>query len=206
MDSQWRDWAVFDWGRDWGKLPCKIWGFVDLRALEADSDLHFADCDLTQSVYAIVESTTFVDDPHGDLVSDLLRPVQTTVADTGADGHVKKLKFYLADVEAIVSPAVVVPDIGGPKNQYWWIKGCAEWAKIFTGWLDAPHHDDIISDDESSDDDNDSATEEGSASGADNDQSGSDSDTDGSDSDQSDSSDSDQSESQEENDSASEDE
>jgi hypothetical protein len=160
MDSQWRDWAVFDWGRDWGKLPCKIWGFVDLSALEDDIGLSYADCALTKGVYAIVESSVLLDDPDGGLGSDLLRPIETTVDGMVRNGFVNKLRFYLADVDAIVEPAVIIPDIGGPRNRYWWLKSCSEWDKLFVKWLEDPHNLDIMSDDESSDDEEDGSDSE----------------------------------------------
>ena len=46
--------------------------------------------------------------------------------------------YYLAEVEAFVDPAVVVPDIGGPNNAYFWIKSREKLAKLFKQWLIAP--------------------------------------------------------------------
>ena len=48
------------------------------------------------------------------------------------------MRYYLAEVEAFVDPAVVVPDIGGPNNAYFWIKSREKWAKLFEQWLIAP--------------------------------------------------------------------
>jgi hypothetical protein len=39
-----------------------------------------------------------------------------------AGGSVTKLKFYLADVEAFSAPMVVIPDIGGDPNAYFYVK------------------------------------------------------------------------------------
>ena len=51
----WRDWVEVDWG-DGGYLPCKIWGFADLRGLPANSGISFASLsNIYPSVYAIVE-------------------------------------------------------------------------------------------------------------------------------------------------------
>jgi len=36
----WRDWVVVDWGRD-GKLPNKVWGFVDLRQLPGSMQVNY---------------------------------------------------------------------------------------------------------------------------------------------------------------------
>ena len=55
------------------------------------------------------------------------------------DGAVTKLKFYLADVDTFKEPCVVVPNIGGPANSYFWPVTKARWAEIFVEWLRAPH-------------------------------------------------------------------
>jgi len=40
---------------------------------------------------------------------------------------VTKLTFFLADVEAIVRPLAVIPDIGGLPNAYFWVKDQESW-------------------------------------------------------------------------------
>ena len=50
------------------------------------------------------------------------------------------LKFYLAAVEAIVKPVVVIPDIGGAGNAHFLLKDCIDWKKDFIKWLRAPHY------------------------------------------------------------------
>ena len=55
---------------------------------------------------------------------------------------VTKLKFYLANVEAFEEPCVVVPNVGGPKNCYFWLEPKSRWSELFVKWLRAPHADD----------------------------------------------------------------
>ncbi len=59
-----------------------------------------------------------------------------------ADGDVVNRRFYLADVEAIMDPCAVVPDIGGPKNRYFVVKPRNTWAKDFIQWINDPHTND----------------------------------------------------------------
>ena len=70
-----------------------------------------------------------------------------------AGDEILSRKFYLANVEAIVGPCSVVPDVGGAKNAYFQVKCCKDWAKLFVWWLEAPHREDVMefSDDEGSD-------------------------------------------------------
>jgi hypothetical protein len=53
-------------------------------------------------------------------------------------------KFYLADVESILSPLAVVPNIGARKFDFLILKSRTEWVEIFKRWLDDPHENDKI--------------------------------------------------------------
>ena len=44
---------------------------------------------------------------------------------------VSKLQLYLANVEALVKPLVVIPDIGGQANDYLMLKSRQEWRENF---------------------------------------------------------------------------
>ena len=68
--------------------------------------------------------------------------------------HVSHRRYYLADVEAIVGPATVVPDLGGPTNVYFELSSRKSWPDQFKNWLESPHEEEPISDaeGESSDD------------------------------------------------------
>jgi hypothetical protein len=45
----------------------------------------------------------------------------------------------LVDVEAFDSTAIVVPNIGGPPNSFFWMRPRAEWKDLFVEFLKAPH-------------------------------------------------------------------
>jgi hypothetical protein len=165
----WRDWVVVDWGYDGGKLPAKLWGFVDLRALPENSGISYGGLgQIDPGMYAIVESSTITDENH----DKLFRTIETEVGEIQGN-RVSKLKFYLADVEAIADAAVVAPDIGGKPNAYFWMRPPSEWPDMFEEWLEAPlENDDFVdetddpwnnndeSEDESDDDEEDEGGEE----------------------------------------------
>jgi len=129
----WRDWVHVDWGAD-GILPCKIWGFVDLQDVPNNFQLHYGGLSrINPGVYAIVESAGALE---GENNSELVTRIETEC--TMSNGKVHDLIFYLADVEAFVEPAMVVPDVGGPENSYLCIENRSEWATLFENWLDEP--------------------------------------------------------------------
>ena len=126
----WHDWAMFYWGRDYGNLPGHISCFVDLSELHGAIGV-FADVQVENSVYAVIESGTF----NANLahLSDVLVPI-TKEVERLENGAFKR-RFYLADVESIVGTLAVVPDIGGNPNEYFQVKPRSEWAGSFETWL-----------------------------------------------------------------------
>jgi hypothetical protein len=139
-DRPWNDWAIMDWG-DYGRLPCHIWCFVTLNQMPIGTQkLQFGGIDLKDGVFAVVESSTY--DADMARASDLFTPLTLDVDGIDAEGDVTGRAFYLADVESIVGPCVVVPDVGGPKHSYFQVKARREWAKEFVSWLEQPHQDD----------------------------------------------------------------
>ena len=137
--SVWRDWVVVDWGAGYGKIPNKIWGFVDLSKLRKNSRIKFGGItQLQPAIYAVVESAIVLGDGND---TELLREVETEVEEFSAEGYVSKLKFFLAPVDAFVEPAVVVPNIGGNNNSYLWLTGRHNWRDLFVSWLHKPHQD-----------------------------------------------------------------
>jgi hypothetical protein len=131
----WRDWVWVDWGPGYGDLPNKLWGFVDLTGLPRNSKVNYGGIQAIQpGLYAIVESANMLEEQH----SELVLTVETEVSKNG-HGKVLDLQFYLADVEAFVEPAIVVPDIGGGQNQYLLVINKSHWKSKFEEWLDAPH-------------------------------------------------------------------
>jgi len=142
----WRDWVFVDWG-NYGIVPNKIWGFVDLTMLPQNSGLNYGGIhNLPPGIYGIVENATatYDEDDEDCDDSELVQRIQTEVHKV--NGKVHDLVFYLADVEAFHSPAIVVPDIGGPENGYLVLKNRPEWNELFQVWLDSPHEDDAMSD------------------------------------------------------------
>ena len=145
--SVWRDWVVINWGKD-GKLPNRIYGFVDLTRLpdhlEPAKRIKYGGLNnVKPAIYAIVEAT--VEGCEGVEASDLFDVLSTEVG-AFEDGAVTKLKFYLADVETFEEPCVVVPNVGGPANCYFWLEPKARWSELFIQWLHAPHTDDVTED------------------------------------------------------------
>ena len=147
----WRDWAMVDWA-DYGVLPNKLWGFVDLAALPAKSGINYGGLDnLAPGIYAIVENGSWRGEEYD---SELVREILLD-CELNPDGSVRDLTFFLADVEAFVSPAMVVPNIGGPNNSYFLVKERDEWRELFEDWLESPHTEDVFSDVEESDEEED---------------------------------------------------
>ena len=139
----WRDWVVINWGKD-GKLPNRIYGFVDLRAIPSDlprsrRGVYGGLMHLQPAIYAIVEAT--MEGCEGVTGSELFDVLSTEVGSFD-DGQVSKLKFFLADVDTIEETCVVVPNIGGPGNCYFWLEPKARWSELFVKWLRAPHTED----------------------------------------------------------------
>jgi hypothetical protein len=134
MGKEWRDWVLIDWGDD-GHLPCKIWGFVDLRSLPDENNIKYAGySNVAPAMYAIVESSTLVDQNSGQTWSEIFVRIRTDVRQM-AQGRVTKQKFFLADVEAFLDPIVVIPDLSGPPNAYFWCKNRLQWRIDFIQWL-----------------------------------------------------------------------
>ena len=132
LGNVWRDWVIMDWGRD-GELPNRLWGFLDLTELPPNSRIKYGGCErLSPAFYAIVESAEL--DPDTDELSQC-EIVHKYVTETAAAGNEVGLKLYLADVEAILAPAMVIPDIGGKFNGYLLVDERAEWGKKFEEYL-----------------------------------------------------------------------
>lgn len=141
-EEVWRDWAMVDWGAGWGVLPAKFYGFVDLSSLPANNSLEYGGLDgIEPSIYGIAESAAFDEEYfEGPVQPEMIHALRTEVAQM-RNGHVAKLKLYLVDVETIVSTAIVVPNIGGDTNGYFWISPITEWSSLFEKWLKAPYED-----------------------------------------------------------------
>ena len=159
--SVWRDWVIVDWGPD-GKLPCKLWGFIDLFDLPENARIDFGGLRrIVPGFYAIVESAQYSGEEFN---TELVQEIQTDCV-LGVNGTHMEYNFYLADVEAFVDPCLVIPNLGGAQNSYLLVKERHEWGVLFEDWLGRPHEEDIISDQEASDDDDEEEEEESSVEG-----------------------------------------
>ena len=148
-DTVWRDWALIDWGNE-GKLPNKLWGFVDLSALPDSCRVTYGGVRLYSGNFAIVENASFLEDEMEVELSEIFVPIEKHLA-VSTENTSARLQLYLADVEAIVEPIAVVPDIGGPSNRYFYVKDREEWRKDFEEFLEKPLDIEAeISDDEAS--------------------------------------------------------
>jgi len=131
--------VVVDWGAGYGKIPNKIWGFVDLSKLRKNSMIKFGGItQLQPAIYAVVESAIILGNGND---TELLREVETEVEEFLAEGYMSKLKFFLAPADLFVEPAVVVPNIGGNNYSYLWLTGRHNWRDLFVPCLHKPHQD-----------------------------------------------------------------
>jgi len=135
----WRDWVMINWGGEYGVLPNKIYGFVDLSDVPNEFRIDMGGLTtIAPGIYAIVENATVVSGRNVAGKTELFTPITTEVGRM-RDGRVAQLAFYLADVAAFVKPVVVIPNIGGPANSYLMLKSRTEWKEDFVSWLRKPY-------------------------------------------------------------------
>ncbi len=125
MGKPWMDWAIIDW--DDGKLlPGQIWGFIDFTELPDNEHR-------PPGIYAMVESCTQVKTPKEANQSRLFVPYKKDI--TVNEDNITR-KFWLADVDSIHSPTVLIPDIGNEDDTALLrLKPREEWAEDFSKWL-----------------------------------------------------------------------
>ena len=82
-------------------------------------------------------------------MSELFVPL-TKIIGGYTDNFVSHRQFYLADCEAIVGPAAVVPNFGRGQHDYLQIKPRAKWKDDFITWLEEPIEEELL---DSSDED-----------------------------------------------------
>ena len=157
--GMWNDWALFDWADDGGKLPGEIWCFIDLQDLVGSIMVEGLDgeYEVEAGIYAVIESSNYRPPEVSTFASGIFTPIEKEVKDM-RNGKTIKRQFYLADVESIVSPLCVVPDIGNTlaDSFYFEVTPRSKWSEDFVAWLEADDDDEI--DDDSDDDE---ATGEG---------------------------------------------
>jgi hypothetical protein len=131
---------MIDWGEGEGMLPCHLLGFVNLLAMPDNSGvMHGGSGAIYPGIFASVEVAQKVTEEELEIRSELFVPYAKEVG--GFTGKfVSHNKYYLADVEAIVGPAAVIPDVGSGVNRYLYIKDRHIWKKDFQKWLEVPSH------------------------------------------------------------------
>ena len=138
---------MIPWGAPYGDLPAQIWGFLDLTGMEEGTQHQLpggiaGGCQLSRGVWAIVQSTDYVEEEEGgDVEKDedgLFKEVVLEAEDKDEDGTVKKRKFYLVDVESFKDPLVVIPN-QGTRDRYLLMAPRSTWSNMFIAWLQYPH-------------------------------------------------------------------
>ena len=142
-EKPWYDWAIFDWAA-WGKLPGHIACFIDLNGLQGQVRLRDG-IRVYSGIFAVVESANYVQDAEENDLSELFLPISK---DHENDSHGNwKSVYYLADVESIVDPCLVVPDIGNKDiGAYFVVQSRKNWEKLFIQWVNKPHDQDVMED------------------------------------------------------------
>ena len=125
---------IVDWGEE-GHLACQVMGFVDLSGLPENSGIKCGGIPLEPATHAIVQASYDIEDQDAQAESELFKPIAKDVGGF-TNNCVSHLNFYLADVEAIVGPTVVIPDIGGKPNHYFRLSSQNQWKRDFENWLD----------------------------------------------------------------------
>ena len=92
---------------------------------------------VTPGIHAAVEWACFANDEA--LALGLFCPIhKKCMPDDPA--MLQRKEFFSADAEAIVDTVAVIPDIGCPnKNAYFLLQQRGNWAKMFDSWLELPH-------------------------------------------------------------------
>lgn len=146
--QQWRDWALFNWGDS--QLPGHIWCFVILSFLSSEQkEILHGGIMLNDGTYAVVESASPDTSCEENRHSEIFLPYLKQVKHKQSEKRAWKRKFFLADVDSIVKPLVVIPNIGGKSGtEFLLVKSRSEWVDDFKTWLEEDHSLDDIGEDE----------------------------------------------------------
>ena len=138
--AAWNDWASFDWGRQHGASPGHVMCFVDLTELYEEDAHTFQQSKVCSGVFAVIEWAE-AEEESDEWTSNLFIPINKRGKEEEESGKITERMFYLADVEAIVDPLVVVPDVNEAKpNRFFKLCPRKEWGDDFILWLEAPFH------------------------------------------------------------------
>ena len=129
-----------------------MWCFVVIPEMEGHRLSH-GHAILEAGVYAVVECATEVKKEQDADARDIIFPVAKEVLYDEKEEAICGKVFYLADTDAIAAPACVVPDIGGPPNQYFYIEPREMWSGFFADWLhyDLKEEEMVMTEDEKED-------------------------------------------------------
>ena len=117
-----------------------IWCFVVLDGIPEGESIEHGGITLENGTFAVVESSTWVEDQEEVLLSDLFVPLFKEYEAVNEGGKITKRRFYLADTESIMSPLFVVADVGSmPKCGYFMVKPRSQWVEEFEAWLRDKH-------------------------------------------------------------------
>ena len=126
-------------------------GFVDLTGIPEESNMHCANLDpISPGIHAIAQATEHIEDKAEIGCSKIFLPLGKTVGGL-TQNRVSHLELFLADVKSFVSPAAVIPDLGGQPNDYFLVKERVKWGEDFVSWLRTPSADDNMEDSEHED-------------------------------------------------------
>jgi hypothetical protein len=71
----WRDWVVVDW-EDYGNIPNKIWGYIDLRALPENTGINYGGLDGLQPAVLLSSKVRLHYGRIGDVSSEMFVPIK----------------------------------------------------------------------------------------------------------------------------------
>jgi hypothetical protein len=136
----WYDWAIFDLSEDTPDdqneafVPAQIEAFMDLTDLPEENDL-----DMVPGIYAIAERARMSTDYDELGRAEMWEPWKKDPT-TSTDLPPGASKMSFLNINKIVSPAVLIPDVGNKnKRAYLRLVSKSAWAKLFDEWLASPH-------------------------------------------------------------------
>ena len=125
-------------------MPGEIWCFVDFSDQYEGWQTHFEGSSITNTVFAVIENAYECENltkDHADVINSgsMFTPIVKEIGSIDDDGDIEERTFYLADVESIVEPLCVIPDIGSEEiGRYLVVQPRRKWADNFVQWLNKP--------------------------------------------------------------------